>query len=397
MSYRPSAEEIACDLPTGAGAGRGTKAQLLLVAEILRLFTDEDHGLTADEIREVVGIRTGRTPTAAKVRDDIHALADSSLFGMDVFIPKRGEAGGFRCRKTFLSSEDARLAINMVRTCKFVTRQQRDRICEELFGMVSYYQQDSISRSVVVDERDLPSSPDVFAAAEAFSAAIESGRMLEFQYAARGLDGNEHLSENPQGDGNVFAETPISLIYSFGSYYAETWLGSAEHGKRMLRRLDRIKNASVSMSPAVESEVIDELRQTVQARIGQTFDMFDGGETRDLFLRVSAWAARYVYDRFGHKTRFEYISENESYGYVHIRVKPAATFYRWLFGMGDQIVLVRPEGTLWEEAFWDGADRGRHKTHEELVADYEYAIGDMKRQMEEFADAYGWKVERVTL
>lgn len=391
MKEKPSAEILASDLPREASRESSPKAQLLLVAEILKSFTDEEHGLTADEIREAIGIRTGKTPTAAKVRDDIHALAACRLFGMDIDIPPRGKADGFRCKKTFLSSEDARLAINMVKTSKFITREQCRRICDDLYGMVSYYQQDSIAGSVMVDERDLPSNSDVFAAAEAFSAAIETGRKVRFQYYARGLDGDEHCIENSLDGGSYFEETPVALIFSFGNYYAETWSERAHRGQSTVRRLDRVRNASVAETPAESGELVDLMRATVQERIGQTFDMFGEGETRDLFLRVGYKAARYVYDRFGHNISFRQIAKDGSYGFIHVRVKPAATFYRWLFGMGSQITLEEPHGALWESVFWPDDSPGI--PHDELIRDYNEAISGMRRQMASVCNAYGWKLE----
>lgn len=391
MDSKPTLEEMAYDLPEQAGKGKGGKAQLLLVAEILKAYTDEEHGLTADEIREIIGIRTGSKPTAAKVRDDIHALADCGLFGMDIVIPSRGEVGGFRCKHTFLSSEDVRLAINMVRTCKFVTRSQRSKICDELYSMVSFYQQDGITASVAVDERDLPSRPDVFAAANTFLTALDEGKMVSFQYAAKGLDGDEHYSRIFEGR-TLFVETPIDLVFSFGNYYAETWLDAPEGGNVLVRRLDRIRNARVSDIPAVQCDAIDELRRSVQERIGQMFDMFGVGEARDLFLRVSAWGARYVYDRFGHNIEFKHIAEDGTCGYARVRVRPAATFYRWLFGMGEEITLAKPQGALWEEVFWPERERRERKSHDELIADYEFAIAGMRKQMKRAAQAYGWKI-----
>jgi hypothetical protein len=44
MSYKPTPEEISEDLPRAIGQGHDMKSQLLCVAEILRLFTDQDHG-----------------------------------------------------------------------------------------------------------------------------------------------------------------------------------------------------------------------------------------------------------------------------------------------------------------------------------------------------------------
>jgi hypothetical protein len=389
MSYKPTPEEISEDLPRAIGQGHDMKSQLLCVAEILRLFTDQDHGLTADEIREAVGLRTGKTPTAAKVLSDIHSLAGNSPFGMEISIPSRGDNRGFRCERAFLSSDQARLTINMVRTCKFVTRQQRDDLCEALFSMVSYYQQDQIARGVTVDERELPQTPDVFSAAEVFSMALEKDEMVSFEYVAKGLDGKEYPSKNSLDGSYILHETPIALIYSYGNYYAETWSGSLEEGRVMVRRLDRVRSACLSGVKAVTGNEIERLRSTVQERIGQTFDMYGEGDAKDLFLKVEASAARYIYDRFGYGVKFSHVAPDGQFGYIHVVVKLSATFYRWLFGMGERIILARPQGALWESLF--PSLRLRKKPHAALVNDYEDAIRGLRRQMSLCASAYGWQ------
>lgn len=389
MSERMTIDEMAEDLPEGSEDCTSPKAQMLLVATILRRFTDANNGLTADEIRAIIGRRTGKTPTASKVRDDIHTLVEAHAFGMDVYIPGRGESTGFRCRRTFLSSEQARLAINMVRTCKFVTRQQRDDVCEALYAMVSNYQEDRIAGSVAVDERELPANPDVFAVADVFSEAIRKGKAVRFRYAARGLDGEDHFYSSDSPDGKTFEESPISLVYSYGCYYAETWSYGPKGGNRTVRRLDRIRDAKVSDTETSDDPEIEELRRTVQDRTRQLFDMYGKGKVRDLFLKVSAKTARYVYDRFGHDIGFEHLAQDGSYGYAYIRIEPALTFYRWLFGMGNQITLARPLGSLWEEVFYThGLDP--RKGHQALVDDYEATVHGLRRQMEASAAAYGW-------
>ena len=142
--------------------------------------------------------------------------------------------------------------------------------------------------------------------------------------------------------------------------------------------------------PAVVCAETKRLRDTVQVRIGQTFDMFGGGETRDLFLRVSSRAARYIYDRFGHNTMFEHIANDGTYGFVHIRAKPSQTFYRWLFGMGDKVVLAEPKGHIWEDAFREGGNLA--KSHDQLMEDYRFTIADMRKYVCEFAHIYDWKL-----
>lgn len=395
MSYRPTPEEIAADLPADVGHDDGKKSQMLCVAEILRLFTDEDEGLTAEEIRQAVGLRTGSTPTAAKVRDDIHALANNGAFGMEIKIPSRGEADGFRCTRSFLTSGQARLLINMVRTCKFLDRAQRGELVESLYAMVSYRQQDQIAQEVVVDEREQAMNHEVLSTVDVFSYAIERGLQVRFRDVTRGL-GRRVATKSPMLSGEAdsrLQETPINLVYSFGNYYAETWAGSPEEGRPIVRRLDRLADAEVVDEPAITNDTILHMRKSVRIRVAETFDMLGGDTSRDLFLKVYEGYARYVYDRFGVDKRFVNLGEDDGgrYGIVHVTVRLSPTFYRWLFGMGDGISLVVPRSPMEAQTLVRHSE-GCTKPFGQLCEDYEAAVDGLRSQFQRSASAYGWAV-----
>jgi len=390
MSEKMSAEDIVDQLPTNLCAANSMKAQFLSVAEILRICTDAEHGLTADVIGRAIGLRTGKTPSEAKVLDDIHTLSENKPFGMEIEKPGRGESIGFRCTKMLISSAQARFLINMVQTCKFITSAQRTKLCNSLHEMVSVYQQDAIVKDVYTDRRETPTSLDVFNAADVASEAIKRAKMIRFKICERGFDGIERFVPNKNTGSDTYEDTPLKLVYSFGNYYLETW-GANQGGKAQLlaRRLDRIRNPEVSDKDAEMSPEISELRNTVEERTEQTFDMWGSGLTRTLFLEVKRNTVRYVYDRLGTDSKFEYIDSDETRGLVCVRVKVSPTFYRWLFGMGDGIRIMRPQGVLWENQFWKSRPDAR-KPHSELVEDYEEAIRGLKGQMEKVASVYAW-------
>jgi len=87
--------------------------------------------------------------------------------------------------------------------------------------------------------------------------------------------------------------------------------------------------------------------------------------------------------------KFSHVAPDGQFGYIHVVVKLSATFYRWLFGMGERIILARPQGALWESLF--PSLRLRKKPHAALVNDYEDAIRGLRRQMSLCASAYGWQ------
>ena len=371
--------ETACSTGTG-------KSRILAVMEILRAFTDGGHGLTAREIASVIGARTGREPSEGSILSDLHEIAANRPLGMEVTIPGRGDAGGFRCERSALTVAQARLLVNMVRTCKFVTAEQRSELCEAVYETISVSQQDAIA-GVCTDGREAPRSSDAFEAADVSLRALETGRMIRFAYVDWDLDGMERPLTSPDGT-KTFEETPVSLVYSFGNYYLETWADSPSPGRRMARRLDRMRRPELSPRRARNTKEIRELGRTVRERTEQTFDMWGDGVPRTLFLRIDSSAARYAFDRFGHGLRIRHVAEDGSHGYACVTVQLAPTFYRWVVGMGGSVTISRPQGPGWLAPFWEDPSVAE-KRPEELEDDYRTAISGLAQLMGDCAVAHG--------
>lgn len=395
MHETMTTKEMAEMLPGNLGLNDDARSRLLCILGILMEFTDSDCGLTAAQIRDILASRSksGKRPSEPSVLADIKALSESGLPAIEIKRPSRGEAGGFKCTKAFLTDAQVRLLINIVRTCKFITLDECRHLCDSLEGLVSVYQQDRIVGEVYVDERPRPTEPDVYEAANVAAQSIELGRKMGFGYCYCGLDGKEHLLNAPDG-GHEFRETPIALIFSNGNYYLETWPESPnEHlpRKHFSRRLDRIRNPRILDAPAEENEDIDALRLSVPKRIGQTFDMFGDGVKRNLFLKVNALASNNVLARFGHACKFEHVSKSEDSledGYLLVSVQLSPTFYRWLCGFGSQIQIVRPVNELWATSGSWAKHPASKRPFESLLEDYDAAINGYVTHLREALSPY---------
>lgn len=381
MKDKLTVDEMASLLPGSLATQDDARSRLLGVLGILIGFTDSDDGLTASEIRDVLERRseTGHRPSEPSILSDIAALSESGFPFLEIQRPGRGESGGFKCTKAFLTNAQVQLLINIVRTCRFISLDECNRLCESLESLVSVYQQDRMVGDVYVDERPRPSEPDVYQAAEIASQAIEQGKKISFAYSYYALDGKERLVATPEGR-TEFHETPISLIYSNGNYYLETWpetVDAESSRKHFSRRLDRIRNPRLLEEAADANAEIDDLKRTVPRRISETFDMFGDGIERHLFLKVNALASDYAFARFGHGCRFENIStapDGTKYGYLLVSVQLSPTFYRWLCGLGTWVEIVRPKDELWVRGGSWAKHPAAKKSYRSLLKDYEAAV-----------------------
>ena len=365
------------------------RARLLCELEILRKLTDENHGLTAKEIAEILSYRSedGKKPSEPTILDDLHALENCPVGALSASNPGIGKNDGFKNSSSFLTPAQVRLLMNMAGASRFIGRNDSRELISGLNDMLSYYEEDDIYDQVHVDRRVPQQSLDVFGACDVIAHAIKTGRKIEFEYINRDFKGQEH-SVLPHV--KTFVETPINLVYSFGHYYVETWYDG--HSRPLVRRLDRIRNPKVSAEKAAENEQIEECRATIDERLPQSFDMFPG-KPAELFLKVNKVRINEMYNRFGSDCVFENCTKSHETGeveegYLRVTVQLSPTFYRWLFGFGDMVKIVKPYSSLWAVAgSWANLPTA-NRPFEDLVSDYETAVEGYKRQLAKIIAAY---------
>ena len=370
MSRKLTEEELRALRESSFIVGEGTRGRLLAVAELMYRYTDEVDGLTSRELVRILSECTGECVAENSVRADLDALAFAHLFGAKIMKPHRGEKTGYRCVSKSLSSEEAALLISMVKTSKFIIDEQRDDLSRKLEGFMSDKKLDEVTETVYVDEREVYAASNVLDAMRAASVAIRNEEQLSFRYRSHWMTGEEKSQQ-------LVSEDPVSLIYSFGYYYLETCVPTEEdpEGSPFFRRLDHMTNAFASGRKIVNSIQVGKLWKHIVSDVSERIDMYGDGRSRTLFLEVEGSRAQYVYDRFGHDLKFEHIrrlSSGEFLGYACVRVQLSPTFYRWLFGMGPDVILYRPEGIRWVQAFRSLSSCNKENLNN-LYDDYEAA------------------------
>ena len=384
---------IAEDLPGDGGRSSDARSRLLCVQELMRFATDSNHGLTASEIAKILAYRSedGKVPSEATVLEDIHAIETNGPVGIEIEVPTRGKSGGIRRVKSLLSDVEIRMLQNVVRASKFITAKQARTLNNSLDNLLSFHDQDKITKTVFVDRRQRATDPDVLDASQKISEALSRGKKLEFTYVNWNLN-NRSFTLKRNGTDRI-CETPVNLIYSFDNYYVEMWSDTNEgHGHVSTRRLDRMRDVVVSEDDAVKNAEIEEMQATVEERTKQTFDML-GGDVAELFLEVSWDKANMIYNRFGKDYKFENVVNNEhgipTKGYLRIQVQLSATFFRWIFGFQGGIKIIPPKNSIWNRAgSWANLPTA-NKPASELRDDYEKAVTMYHEMLERGQEAVG--------
>lgn len=269
MSRKLTDIEIAAFLERCGTIESGTRQRLLAVARLLCDFTDENEGLTSQEIARVLSRLSGSNVAENSVRADLDALASCSPFGAEVIKPGRGEKTGYRCAAKPFSSHDSSLLMGMVRTSKFVNEEQRARLCAKLEEIMSDRELEEMVESIFVDERETHEGMNALAAMVAASSAIRNNEQLCFRYRRHLMNGDELI------DRQISSEDPVCLVYSFGHYYLETCVTTDKvpEGEPFFRRLDHMTNAMVSGKKLRNPGRVDELRRRVAADVRERIDM----------------------------------------------------------------------------------------------------------------------------
>ena len=309
------------------------RLRVLYMYQLLQKYTDADHQLTTNEIREIMEKEHGITMHRTTVPGDIEML---KAVGIDVHV-RRSRQNRYYMENSYFELPELKILIDAVESSKFITEKKSHILVEKLLKLTSETSAAKLKRNLHTSGRVRSGNEKGYYIIDAINEAINAGKQIAFYYT----DYNGRKKQVLRNDGNPYIVSPYTLIWNGDYYYLVGW----DHAKEEMRtyRADRIlKRPDILTEEAMPvPEDFDVARYT-----REVFRMYDNEEPKQVILICENSVMKGVIDKFGMDVTVKKVDENHFRTKVKVCTSP--TFYSWVFQWAGKIRIEGPEDVVEE-------------------------------------------------
>ncbi len=311
------------------------KQKLLYIQKILLEKTDEEQGLTINEIiseLDSYGINAERK----SIYDDLRIL---ETYGLDICSEKSKTVKYYIASRDFQISE-LKLLVDAIQSSKFITEKKSFELIKKVESLASENEAKQLQNQVVISNRVKTSNETIYYNVDRLHDAINKNRSVEFYYNqwTLSLGSSEKLKLNRRRGGERYKVSPFALCWDDENYYLIAYDEKNEQIRHY--RVDKMEKIELTDN---KRSGTDEFEKINLAEYSQsTFGMF-AGEKVMVTLSVDNSLVGVIADRFGKNIFITADEENENHFLARVNVNISEQFYGWLFALGDKVKIVSPD------------------------------------------------------
>ncbi len=310
------------------------KLKLLYLIRFLWVHTDDNHGLTMEDLLrmlEAEGIKAERK----SIYDDFESLRE---FGIDVVKYKKDRTWYYAWADRDFETPEIKILADLVWSSRFLTESKSRVLLDKLGMQLSTFEAASLRRQVLVVDRVKNSNEKIYYNLDAIHEAISENASISFDY----MEMNEQGDMVVRKDGQKREVSPWLLVWENSNCY----LVAYDVDKSAIRhyRVDRMEHVQKLKVLRKGKEVFEQkdLESYSQAR----FQMYDG-EPVHVTISCTRGLLGAFYDMFGTDITVKPAYKDEEDPKrdrfeVWVRVAPTNVFFGWLAGLGSGAKLLSP-------------------------------------------------------
>ena len=297
--------------------GVNQKLKLLYLMDILLEKTDENHGITMNEI-----ISSLESYDVSAERKSIYRdIEELQRYGLDVLSYNNGRATYYHVASRLFEIAELKLLVDAVQSSKFITEKKSRELIKKLESFASKYQAQDLQRQVYVDGRPKTDSQTLLYSIDALHTAINRGCLVQFRY---------------KGSSAVRTVSPWQLAWENGCYYLIAYQDEKAPPVRHYR-VDRMAGVLVLDEPRRGKEFFRTF--DLPAYLRKHFNMFGGTEYR-VTLRCTADLEPVMRERFGREPVF--CPEDAEHFHFDVPICVSQQFFGWVCGFGSKVEVTAP-------------------------------------------------------
>ncbi len=307
------------------------KMKLLALLEILKEFTDEEHGISMSEIISQLEQREIHAERKS-IYSDITLLNDN---GYEIEKSKEKGNVNYCLLNRDFELPELKLLVDAVQASKFISEKKSNELIKKIEALASKYQARALQRQVYVANRVKTNYESVYYNIDDINQAINSNSRISFDYFEWTLEKTMELREN----GKKSAISPWALMWDDENYYMVAFDGESETIKHY--RVDKMRRITLENIPRDGKENFEKFDMAVYAK--KVFNMFTGNE-QVVKLEFKRRMIGVVMDRFG-KDVMIMPGEGDTF-VVNVKVSVSNMFFGWIIGLGDGVKILGPDPVL---------------------------------------------------
>lgn len=305
----------------------GTKKMLnILILDILKEYSDENHRLTQQEIIRLLKQNYDMDCDRRSVKSNILSLKE---MGYEISM----DDGYYLMRREFGDAE-LRMLIDSVLFSKNLTQTQAKKLIDKLCAQGNRYFQAKVSHISSLKDLQHGDNKQLMYALDTINDAIAEKKKISFTYNDYGLD----FKLKPRRSEKSIVN-PYQIVASNGFYYL---IGNVDKYDNVVHfRIDRITNVEILDKKVKPKNLVREFANgyDLPKHMAEHIYMFGGPSVRVKFL-TSAGMMNEMIDWFGRDFR---VRKTEVEGQIEITVQcnEEAMLY-WALQYGPYVEVLEP-------------------------------------------------------
>ena len=305
----------------------GNKKMLnMLILEILRQYTDEEHSLTQQEILKLLDQNYGMECDRRSVKNNVMSLKE---MGYDISMEK-----GYRLVSREFDDSELRILIDSVLFSKSISTKQAKGLIEKIRSLASNYFNAKVSHVCNLPELSRTINKQAMYSLDAINDAIADKKKIEFTYNEIGTDFKLHPKrERP------YKVNPYQIVANNGKFYLIANYDKYDNVAHF--RIDKMTDVKILDEKIKPMSKVPELEKglNLPRHMAEHIYMFSG-ESVIAEIKTTENMMSELTDWFG--TDFRVIRQGDDTIIARVKCNYSALRY-WALQYGPYAQILKPE------------------------------------------------------
>jgi predicted DNA-binding transcriptional regulator YafY len=306
--------------------GTGNKKMLnMLILEILRQYSDENHALSQQEIIKLLEKNYGMECDRRSVKSNILSLKE---MGYDISMDK-----GYRLLSREFDDAELRILIDSVLFSKSISTRQAKGIIDKIHGLSSKYFNAKVSHVSNLPELGRTSNKQAMYSLDIINDAIAEKKKIAFIYNNMGTDMKLHPRRESE-----YIVNPYQIVANNGRFYL---IGNYDKYNNIAHyRIDRMTDVRMLQDKVKPMKQVEGLEHGLDLpkHMAEHIYMFSGPSVPVKFLTTSDMVSE-LDDWFGKDMRI--LEEKDGTILVRVVCNRTAMKY-WALQYGPYVEVIEP-------------------------------------------------------